>query len=413
MKGLQRSGVEVRLFAPDFQAYYPRGRIETDLPVPVTLIPFNRLSYNFAAVRRRFGALVREYEPDFVFLADGYAMKAHLIDILGPERTILRLYAYELICTNLHYYRYHENRVCDLGFLEHPDECRRCWFRRIPGWVRALQILFHWPERHPVLHFSQEVLGAGAFTHSYWMRLRGTLIYLACAIVYNSFIASLLESYVRDVRVIPSGVNTRDFCPREASSIADGSPGRPVKVFLPGRANDPLKGLAVLREAARLLRAKGLAVEVHYTAAFETPELEPWMVSHCWMRHEQLPDLYRKMDIVVAPSTWIEPFGIAVVEGMAMGLPVVASRIGGMAESVVHGETGYHVEPGRADELAACLEELVRSPERRAQMGRNGRVRAENCYDWDTMVEQHYLPLIHDLMARRLRWERSAVSVSP
>lgn len=402
MQGLQRSGLEVRLFAPRFQSYYPRGRIETDLPIPVTLIPFNRLTYNFAAVRRRFGALVREFQPDLVFLADGYAMKAHLLDLLGPERTILRLYAYELICTNLHYYRYHENRICDFGFLEYPDECPRCWFRRMPWWGRALQILLHWPERHPVLHFSQEVLGACAFTQSYWRRLRESLGHLACAIVYNSFIASMLEPHVRDVRVFPSGVDTMAFSPREASSIADGSQGSPVRVFLSGRANDPLKGLAVLCEAVRLLRAKGLAVEVHYTAALEGPKPEPWMVNHRWVPHEDLPDLYRMMDIVAVPSTWIEPFGITAVEGMAAGLPVVASRTGGLAESVVHGETGYHIEPGRADELAARLDELIRSPRLRAEMGRNGRARVQTHYDWGRIVERHYLPLIYKLMSRRV-----------
>ncbi|MFH1742466.1 MAG: glycosyltransferase family 4 protein [bacterium] len=402
MRGLQRAGLDTRLFVPQFQSYYPRGRIETDLPVPITLIPFNRLTYNFATVRRRFGDLIREFNPDLLFLADGYAMKGHLLDLIAPERTILRFYAYEILCTNLHYYRYHENRVCDRGFLTDPDECRRCWFRRVPAWIRALQILMRWPERHPVLHFSQEVIASAAFTRSYWNCLKEKLNRLGCAVVYNGFIASMLKDYVRDVRIIPSGVDTDLFRPAESLSMADGGLEYPIKVFLPGRANDPLKGLDVLREAVGFLRAKGLSVEAHYTAAMQSQRPEPWMINHGWVSHEHLPALYREMDIVVVPSTWIEPFGITALEGMAVGLPVVASRTGGLAESVVHGETGFHFRPGCADELAVRLEDLVRSPDLRAKMGWNGRVRVQNEYTWDRIIDRHYLPMIWELLGRQV-----------
>jgi len=401
MAGLQRAGFEVRLFAPKFETYYPRGRIKTDLPFPVTLIPFNRLTYNFVAVRRRFGALVREFDPDVVFLSDGYAMKAHLFDLIDPARTVLRLYAYEILCTNLHYFRYHENRICEYGFLDDPDECRRCWFRRVPAWIRALQILVGWPERHPVLHFSQEAIAARAFTKQYWTQLKHNLRRLGCAIVYNSFIASFLEPYVDNVRVIPSGVDTEVFSEPDSMSLADGATDRPVRVFLPGRANDPLKGLETLRLAASLLRARGVNLEVHYTAAMEGPRPEPWMVNHGWVSHEDLPALYRQMDIVVVPSTWVEPFGITAVEGMSVGLPVVASRIGGLAESVVHEETGCHFEAGHADELADCLETLIRSPKMRAVLGANGSRRARDRYDWSKIVERHYLPLVTEFIGRR------------
>ncbi len=403
LTGLQDSGIEVRLFVPRFETYYPRGTIKTDLPFPVTLIPFNRLTYNFVNVRRRFQAVVKEFEPDLVFIGDGYAMKAHLLDIYDPARTILRFYAYEILCTNLHYYRYHENRICEYGFLDDPDECRRCWFRRVPSWVRALQILVGWPERHPVLHFSQEAIAARAFTKQYWTRLKENLQRLGCAIVYNSFIASFLRPYVEDVRVIPSGVDTEKFREPDSISLADGSPGRPVRVFLPGRANDPLKGLDTLREAACMLREKGIELEVHYTAAMEGPRPEPWMVNHHWVAHDELPALYRDMDIVVVPSTWVEPFGITAVEGMSAGLPVVASRIGGLAESVVHGRTGCHFEAGRADDLANRLESLIRSPKGRAILGAQGSRRARDVFDWKKIVERHYLPLVSELIEKSTR----------
>lgn len=73
----------------------------------------------------------------------------------------------------------------------------------------------------------------------------------------------------------------------------------------------------------------------------------------------------RHLDVLVAPSRQ-EPFGTVLAEAMAAGTPVVATRVGGLAEVVSDGETGRLVAPGRPDELAAAVLEVLG---RRAQMG--------------------------------------------
>jgi glycosyltransferase involved in cell wall biosynthesis len=81
----------------------------------------------------------------------------------------------------------------------------------------------------------------------------------------------------------------------------------------------------------------------------------------------------RHFDVLVAPSRQ-EPFGTVLAEAMAAGTPVVATRVGGLAEVVADGETGILVAPGQPAELAAAVLEVLR---RSAQMGAAARVRAQ------------------------------------
>jgi glycosyltransferase involved in cell wall biosynthesis/phosphoheptose isomerase len=94
-----------------------------------------------------------------------------------------------------------------------------------------------------------------------------------------------------------------------------------------------------------------------------------------------LPALLRSADAVVC-APWYEPFGIVPLEAMACGVPVVASAVGGMIDTVVDGVTGIHVAPRDPERLAAGLRRLLGQPERRAAYGRAGVRRARRLYDW-------------------------------
>lgn len=72
--------------------------------------------------------------------------------------------------------------------------------------------------------------------------------------------------------------------------------------------------------------------------------------------------LIREALALVVPSEWYENFPVSVVESLAQGTPVVASRIGGLPEMVTHGETGLLFTPGNVEELARCLATLVDDP---------------------------------------------------
>jgi len=88
---------------------------------------------------------------------------------------------------------------------------------------------------------------------------------------------------------------------------------------------------------------------------------------------EQVHTLMSKLSFLVMPSIWYEGFPMVLVEAFAHGLPVICSRLGGMAEIVEDGVTGLHFEAGNADDLAAKVKWLLAHPEECEQMGRNAR----------------------------------------
>ena len=99
--------------------------------------------------------------------------------------------------------------------------------------------------------------------------------------------------------------------------------------------------------------------------------------------------VYRGADMLVNPSL-SESFGMSLVEAMAAGLPVIATRAGGQPEVVEPGRTGLLVEAGDADALAEVMLALADDPQRRAAMGRAGRARAEACFSWDHIADDAY-----------------------
>ncbi|MBK1620623.1 hypothetical protein CKO42_19760 [Lamprobacter modestohalophilus] len=148
------------------------------------------------------------------------------------------------------------------------------------------------------------------------------------------------------------------------------SHGEPLRVAFVGRA-DPVKGLHVLIDAVRSLPQSlpievgffgpywseaygvGLARQVRGDGRFQTPEqLAP-------------TDLMQRLaayDVCVVPSLWLETGPLVVLEAFAAGLPVVGSRLGGIAELVSDGQDGLLFEPGNAAELATCLRHLADEP---------------------------------------------------
>lgn len=100
------------------------------------------------------------------------------------------------------------------------------------------------------------------------------------------------------------------------------------------------------------------------------------------LAREQVPALIRSAD-AVASVPWYEPFGIVPVEAMACGIPVVASAVGGMVDTVVDGATGLHVPPRDPDVLAAALRRLLDDGGLRRRLGRAGAARARERYGWD------------------------------
>jgi len=100
-----------------------------------------------------------------------------------------------------------------------------------------------------------------------------------------------------------------------------------------------------------------------------------------------LPAWYRAATVVVNPSL-SESFGISIVEGMACGIPVVGTKVGGMLETIVDGETGRSVDAERPDLLAAALLEVLGNRELANAMGQHGRQRAVERFSWRARADR-------------------------
>lgn len=92
-----------------------------------------------------------------------------------------------------------------------------------------------------------------------------------------------------------------------------------------------------------------------------------------WLSLDELSARMRQAACLVVPSEWYETFGLVVIEAFAHGLPVVASRIGALAELVEDGVTGLLFAPGDEAGLAASVRRLLENPEEARRMGENAR----------------------------------------
>jgi len=107
-----------------------------------------------------------------------------------------------------------------------------------------------------------------------------------------------------------------------------------------------------------------------------------------FLKKSELAELYYKAKFVVMPSLCFETFCLVAAEAMSYGLPVIASRRGGLQELVVDGLNGLLFEPGNAEELAEKIKLLWENPDLCRQMGETGREKVIREYSEDVYYER-------------------------
>ena len=198
----------------------------------------------------------------------------------------------------------------------------------------------------------------------------------------------LYDAHPQKIKVIPAGVNLDTFKPVNQSIARQRVGIHEKQVILYVGRIEPLKGIDVLLEAAALLDrsddirvlivggSPGNDAELGRLKALTTElGIESMVTFTGAIKQNKLPDYYSAADVFVLPSH-SESFGLAALEAMACGAPVVVSRVGGLKTFIDNGETGYLV-PWRCPEpFVQRLEMLLANPLLREAMGRAARAKA-------------------------------------
>jgi L-malate glycosyltransferase len=187
------------------------------------------------------------------------------------------------------------------------------------------------------------------------------------------------------IRVVPNGISVDRFTPRPGA--------RPISTVLTVANLRKEKAHEVLFAAAARLAPRH--PQLKFLIAGDGPregelralarrldiEHQVRFLGHC----EDVPALLAQADAFVLPSR-SEAFPNGAIEAMAAGLPVVASRVGGLLDLIDDGRTGLLVEPDNPAALASAIESLVISPERAAALGATARDEVARRYSFDRMV---------------------------
>jgi glycosyltransferase involved in cell wall biosynthesis len=122
----------------------------------------------------------------------------------------------------------------------------------------------------------------------------------------------------------------------------------------------------------------------------------PWALRLGFIERAKLAALYASADVCVLPSR-TETCGLVALEAMASGVPVVAARAGGFAESVAHGRSGLLVKPDDVRGFAAAIADLVAQPALRRAMGAQARLAAvgRDRHAEDEELLEQYAALVH------------------
>ncbi len=215
------------------------------------------------------------------------------------------------------------------------------------------------------------------------------------------------------VRTLRNAIELPDSIPEQAARERVrrelGASADDLLIGTLGRLDEPKKGLSVFLKAARLLSREFPRVRFAIVGEGPArPSLEALAaregVSHCTVfpgLRRDVPEIMRAFDLLVQPSLW-EGFGLTLAEAMAVGTPVVASRVGGVPEAVADGVTGLLVPPGDAQALASACASILGDRVRAAQMGRAGIDRARAEFGIERLVRE-----IEDLYRELLDRDRA------
>lgn len=280
----------------------------------------------------------------------------------------------------------------------------------LPAWAAGVPVRVHGEHGRDVSDLDG--------THRGYQRLRrfyGAWVHRFVALSQD------LAAYLRDrvgiaeprIAQIYNGVDARRFQPVAERLPIPGSPfasAEQVLIGTVGRMQTVKHQTALAKAFVQILRQRPelrgslrllMAGDGPLRAQVQQILVEGECAELAWLPGEQgdVPRWMQGLDLFVLPSL-AEGVSNTILEAMACGLPVVATRVGGNAELVEEGVSGLLVKPDDVPGMAAQILQLVDDPTRRRAMGRAGRLRVEQQFSLEAMVGA-YRAMYDDLLGMR------------
>ena len=200
---------------------------------------------------------------------------------------------------------------------------------------------------------------------------------------------SLIEHYgmpAEKITVMPPGINVDKWSVPSRIVRSDSALGRPIRILFVGLDFERKGGNLLLSLAQR---PEFQNIEFHFVCGSSIPTNSKNVFIHTNVEPntERLISLYRDADIFALPTS-ADTHSLVSLEAMAMGLPVISTRVGGIVDVIEDGKTGYLIEPKDIETLTDRIRRLVGSHELRREMGLAGRTRVEKRFNIDVISEK-------------------------
>ena len=201
--------------------------------------------------------------------------------------------------------------------------------------------------------------------------------------------------------LLPNAVDRRYF---------DITPAPPVvpHILFVGSIDERKNPLGLIRACEPLLRAGECTLAIagqgdqdhpYVKEAFALAKKIPGIEMLGFIGRDELGSQFEKCSLVVLP-TFEDNCPMVILEAMAAGLPVAASRVGGVPDLITHESNGLMFDPHDQQDMRACLERLVRSPETLARFGQQARIKAHAQFHPKVIAEEH-LKIFRDVLGRQ------------
>lgn len=264
-----------------------------------------------------------------------------------------------------------------------------------PDIVHAQSLISGMPAllSHKLLKIPYVIYGRGSdvYLPDWFTKLvaKGILKNASAVIALTEHMKGAMQAlYSRDVIVVPNGINLNEIAEREAEG---GNPGK--KILFVGRLH-PVKGTQYLLGAMSIIHRELPEAKLILVGDGEERELLESLTDSLGIRecvefagrvpHERVQDYMNQAEVFVL-SSLSEGFPVTILEAMACGLPVVATRVGGVPDIIEDGANGYLIDTENPEQIAEALLRVLQDEELQKIMSNNNRKSAEK-YRWDTVA---------------------------